>query len=101
MAQYYSEYDYLSSATTIKEKISKINEIIAVLEESALKSATRQHIDEYWLDDGQTRIKTVYRSMDEVVNGLFALNKLKEIYTNKLKGRIVRLVDEKNFRVGR
>jgi len=97
---YDSEFDYIASATSDKDKIAKMQAIINVLEETALKAATSQNIDEYWLDDGQTKIKTVYRGMKEIMAGTTAIDTLMQRYINRLQGRVVRLVDEKNFRHG-
>jgi len=95
------EYDsadiFVQSKPTLKGKIAAIDAIITALETSALKSAATGNLDEYWLDDGQTRIKTIYRSVDDVADGIVAFMKIRQIYVNRLNGRVVRMVDGKNF----
>tara|TARA_R110001632_G_scaffold89055_5_gene192183 strand:+ start:171 stop:467 length:297 start_codon:yes stop_codon:yes gene_type:complete len=89
---------YISSKASIKEKIEAIDQVINALEETALRSATKDDINEYWLDDGQTKIKTVYKSTSEVVNSISSLITLKEYYLNKYHGRVFRLKDITTFR---
>lgn len=101
MSVYYnSEFDYIDSATTLKERLARIRAIQVKVEGTLLKAAGKDNIEEYWLDDGQTKIKTVYRSVDAIMAGLTALDALEQRIVNRLTGRVVRLVDEKNFRLG-
>jgi len=97
MVVYDSTKIYIDSAQTICDKIVRLDAIIEALEDTALKSATNDDISEYWLDDGQTKIKTVYKGTDAVLKSIESLIKLKEYYKNKLNGRQVRLVDSKSF----
>lgn len=89
---------YVQSGTTLRAKILKIDAIIAALETSALKAAAKNSIQEYTLNDGQTTIRTAYRSAAEVSASITAFEQIRERYVNKLNGRVVRLVDGKNFR---
>jgi hypothetical protein len=98
MVTYDSADIYISSATTLRAKITRIDAIITALEDAALKGAATGNLTEYSLDDGQTKIKTAYRSMDDVEKSITAFERIKERYINKLNGRHVRLVDSKNFR---
>jgi len=97
MVIYDSSKIYIDSATDICDKITRINDIITALEDTALKSATNDDISEYWLDDGQTKIKTVYKGTDAVLASIKSLITLKQYYVNKLNGRQVRLVDSKSL----
>lgn len=99
---YYDSADiYIESATSIRDKITRIKAIITALENSALKAAANGNISEYSLDDGQTKIRTAYRNPAEVANSITAFDTILQRYINKLNPRIVRLVDHKNFRNGR
>lgn len=97
MVQYDSAAIYLESCTTVRAKIVAIDAIIAALMLTAAKAASTDNIEEYWLDDGQTKIKTLYRGTAAVFESINAFEKLKQMYINQLNGRIVRLVDGKNF----
>ncbi len=88
METYDGEYAYISSCTSYQEKIDKINAIIEALEATALKAAGKAHIDEYELDDGQTKIKTSYRSPSAIYEAINNFEKLKQRYLNKCIGRV-------------
>ena len=97
MVTYNSEFEYIDSAKTLEARLKAIKAIIIVLELTLLKAASTDNIDEYWLDDGQTKIKTIYRSVESITKGLLGLDVLKYRIINQLQGRVVRLVDGKNF----
>ena len=101
MVIYDSAAIYIESATNLCDKIVKIDAIITALEDTALKSATSDDITEYSLDDGQTKIKTVYKGTDAILNSIQSLIRLRNYYLNKLNGRQVRLVDGKSLRLER
>lgn len=88
---------YIESRTDARSKIVAIDAIINALILTALKAAEGESILEYWLDDGQTKIKTVRRTSAEIQASILAYQKLKQMYTNQLNGRVFRLVDSKNF----
>lgn len=88
---------YVESCKTLKDKIAAIDAIIDALETTALKAASTGNITSYSLDDGQTRINTVYRNAAEVEASISAFEKIKQRYINRLNGHRTRLVDSKNF----
>ncbi len=93
---------YINSATTIKAKIAKIDAVIDMLLESALKAASTDNLSEYSLDDGQSKIKTVYRGSTGVAQAIEIFEIQKQRLINQLNGRITRSVDSKNLnRYGR
>jgi|TARA_R110002074_G_scaffold274940_1_gene446546 hypothetical protein len=98
MVTYNSTFDYIDTETELRAKITKINAVILALEALLLSSIGNENIKEYWLDDGQTKIKTEYRGAVDIIASLTALDTLKYRYINQLQGRVVTMVDEKNFR---
>lgn len=88
---------YIESATTVKAKIVRIEAIITALETTALKAAETGNISEYSLDDGQTKIQTMYRNPMEVQRSIEAFEMIKQRYINQLNGRVMRLVDSQSF----
>lgn len=99
MVEYSSCGFYVTSASTTQDRITRINAIIDMLLTSALTSAGTSGTSEYWLDDGQVKIKEVFRSTDAVLNAIQSFEKLKQMYINDLNNAsMVRLVDSKNFR---
>ena len=98
MVTYNSTFEYVDSATTTKDRITRINAVILAMEGELLKGVDSSNISEYWLDDGQTKIKTIYRGVEAISKSITALDQLKQRYIARLQGRVVTLVDEKNFR---
>jgi hypothetical protein len=97
MALYDSAAIYVDSATTLKDKITRIDAVIDALLTVALKAAANENITEYSLNDGQTQIKTAYRGTDSVMKSIQAFEAIKQMYVNRLNGRHIRLMDSKNF----
>jgi hypothetical protein len=97
MVEYDSAEIYIQSKTTLREKIAVIDAIISTLEATALKSAGTDNQQEYWFDDGQTKIKLIYTGASAVFRAIQDFERLRQMYVNRLNGRMVRLVDGKNF----
>jgi hypothetical protein len=87
---------YVQSKTTLKDKIAAIDEIIAMLETTALDMAGKDAIQEYSLNDGQTIIKTIYKGSVGIASAIDDFERIRQRYVNRLNGRMVRLVDSKN-----
>lgn len=101
MAVYFdSAYIYINQGIDVRAKIARINNIITALEDSALKAAASGNVSEYSLDDGQTKIRTVYRNAEDVASAINAFETVRQRWINQLNGRQVRLVDSKNFNNG-
>ncbi len=97
MVVYDSACIYIEKASTIRDKITRIDAIISALESTALKAAANDNIKEYSLDDGQTKILTIYKGADQVLASIMSFERIRQMYINRLNGRMVRLVDGKNF----
>lgn len=93
-----SAAEYIECATSIKDKIARIDAIINALLTTALKAVETGNIQQYSLDNGQTKINTAYRNPKEVLESIEGFERIKTLYSNKLTPKIVRLVDSKNFR---
>lgn len=102
MVSYESCTSYISSATSIKEKIAKIDDIIdAMLDASLVAAESNGDIQAYELDTGQSRIKTTYKSMSELSLGIEKYRQLKDLYIAELQnrgGRVTRLMGSQNIR---
>ena len=98
MAVYYdSAAVYIQTATDLCDKINKIDEVINALIDNALVAAGKNNIEEYSLNDGQTVIRTKYRSAADVQESINGFEKIKQMYVNRLNGRVVRLQDGKSM----
>lgn len=88
---------YIESKTTMRAKIKAIDAIINKLEEVALVAAESGYIEDYSLDDGQTKIKAVYRTAEQVEASIQAFERRKQRLINKVNGRTSRGVPEQNM----
>jgi len=95
---YESASAYIECATDLKDKITRIDAVIDALMTTALKAAEKDSISEYWLDDGQSKIKTIYKGADGVMNSIRSFEQIRQLYVNRLNGFSFRLVDSKSLR---
>ena len=86
--------DYLDTCTEVKDKIIKLNIIINAMYDSAERAAESGEFEEYTLDDGQSKIRSTYRSVKDIIESIKGYEALKMMYTNRLQGRSVVLVDK-------
>lgn len=89
---------YIESCTDLRAKITAIDNVITALESMALTAAATGDLQEYFLDDGQTKIKTTYRDVNQVSASILGFMRIRETYVNKLNGRMARAMDGSNFR---
>lgn len=88
---------YIESKTSIDAKIAAISAVIDALFLTAASSAANGDVTEYWLDDGQTKIKEVFRGPSAVMGSIKVYEQMKQYYINQKNGRKVRLVDSRSF----
>lgn len=88
---------YIQSSTDLKSKLVKINAIIDMLFTTALTAAATDNMSEYSLDDGQTKIRTVYKGTKSILAAIDILERQKQTVLNQLNGRVIRGVDSKNL----
>ncbi len=101
MAVYYDTTGrYIESCKTLQQKIAAIDNVILLLigQLRAPASTGSDNVSEYQLNDGQTIIREVYRGTRGITDALAALEIQKQMYVNRLNGRVHRLIDSKNFR---
>jgi hypothetical protein len=98
MVTYDSADIYIEAASSLTDKITRIDDIIDALLTTALKAAASGHLMDYLLNDGQTTIRTTYRSPKQVQDAITAFEGIRQVYSNRLNGRAFRLVDGANFR---
>lgn len=92
--------DYLVTKQSLWDRIAAIDLLIekGILLMADTISGVGGNISAYELDDGQVKIKTNYRSIEDVESGLKALERMKNLYMNQLNGRSTVLRDHKTFR---
>lgn len=89
--------EYVESAESLRDKISRIDTIINSLFNAAVKAAETGNYEEYNLDDGQTKIRARYKDGAAINASIQAFENMRTMYINRLNGREMRLVDSKNF----
>jgi len=82
-----TEQLYIQSASSLVQKIERIDSIMDALEIRMLNYGI-EGFDKsgYSLNDGQINISTQYRSVEDMTKGLAALDALKQRYLNRLNG---------------
>lgn len=93
-----SAREYVDSCSDLRSKIAAIDSIISALITQSATAATGDDIQEYWLNDGQTQIKTIYRGTAAIERAIMGFERLRQMYVNRLQGRTTILMDSKNFR---
>ena len=91
-----TEYQYIINSTDLKERYDRICQIVVALEEQQLAAVGNSDIDEYTLDDGQTKIKTVYRNPESIAKAILRYEQICNRILQELTGTgIVALRDAK------
>lgn len=85
----YTIYEYIQSKSDLEGKITAIDTLINNMLAKMLEVVSNEGTATYSLDDGQSKISTTYRSVEEVEKGIFALEKLKNLYVRRYSGRAV------------
>lgn len=90
---------YIGSKESDLEKICAIDLIIdsMILKMADAAAGQNSVIDEYWMDDGQMKVKTSYRSISDIEAGIKGLERMKQRYVNRYNGRGFVLRPAKNL----
>jgi len=101
----YIEYDcmsYIASRQGLQAKIDAIEVVIlnniALMGSQTISQSGGTNM--YELDDGQVRIKVIYKSVKEILEINTGLERMQQMYINRLNGRSVTLRDARTFRGG-
>lgn len=96
--------EYIQSKSSLAAKIAAIEALIdkMLLDTIDTEGTPPDWIDNagvasYTMDDGQMKVSTQYRSIDQVVNGIKALEKLLQMYINRSNGHVTVLRGRLNY----
>lgn len=89
--------DYWAKCTDDRAKIAAIDKVVEALLIASTNAADTGHLQEYWLDDGQSKIRCRYSGPQSVANAILAFERLRNYYSARIGGRRIKLVDESNF----
>lgn len=88
---------YLESAKSLHERVERIDQLIDAMILSTLNVVSGEdynpNISEYQLNDGQMTVRTAYKTNNDVFKSIEELEKIKQIYLNRLNGRVMTLRD--------
>jgi hypothetical protein len=92
--------EYLDSQCGVDGQIAAIRLLINknILLIAATIDGAGSNISNYELDDGQVRIKTMYRSVTDITNANDALQKMLNLFLAQRDGRCTTLRDRSSFR---
>lgn len=91
------ESDYIFSVTESKERAARIKLIITGLEQQYILSLTNSTEESYMLDDGQTKIQTVFRDPNQIIKAIEGFQRLLNLILNDQCGSIVALRDARSW----
>lgn len=96
----YTVAQYLESKTKLQDRIKAIDALIdsMILRIGEVVEGLNVSVEEYQMDDGQMKIRTRYRTVKDVEAGVASLEKMKQMYVNRLHGRVFNLRDTRSFR---
>lgn len=83
----YTVSQYIQSKPTLLAKIQAIDALISAMELKLVDVTETTNLEEYELNDGQMKVRTKYRSVKDVMDGLSGLEALKQRYVNRYNGR--------------
>ena len=84
-----NEVLYIQSAASLLEKIERYDAIILALEGQSLIAAGDANTEEYSLDDGQVKIKTLYRDLVSITSAIINFEALRGKAFQKLQGQTI------------
>lgn len=92
--------EYIESKTTLRERIKAIDALIdaMILRMTDVVNGMNVSVEEYQMDDGQMKIRTRYRNVKDVEVGVASLEKMKQMFMNRLNGRVMNVRDLRSFR---
>ena len=87
-SNYTTIIEYIESRTSLAAKIQAYDTIIAGLEATMLLAIESGHIKQYEFDDGMMKVRTEYRSVNDIANAMTGYERLRQMYINRYNGRV-------------
>ena len=93
----YTISEYIQSRSSIANRINAIEMLIDQMYAEMGEAIGNVGVAEYQLDDGQMKIRTNYRSVDQIAKGIDALETQLQMYINRYNGRATILRGRINY----
>lgn len=90
--EYMTIDQFFESKSKLIGKIATYDLLIEGMEKAILESTVSGHLIQYELDDGQMKVRSMFRSTKDMIGSMEGLIKLRQYYINKHNGRVTRLV---------
>ncbi len=91
----------LESCGSLEARVAMLDTILNGMETVILKATTTGQFELYRLDTGQTKNEVQYRSINELQLAYASILKIQQMLLTRInanrQGRVIRLVDGKNF----
>jgi len=91
-AEYMTISEYVECKSKLIGKIATYDILIEGMEKAVLEATVSGHLNQWELDDGQMKVRSMYRNPVEMVRALKGLEAMRQIYINRANGRGMRLV---------
>jgi len=93
----YTLSEYITSRASNKAKIEAIELLIDSMYDKMIDAIDDSGTASYTLDDGQMKIRTEFRSLDQIIKGIQALETQLQMYINRYNGRTTILRGRLNY----
>jgi hypothetical protein len=88
-AEYTTIEHFVEEKSKLIGKVATYDLLIEGMEKSILESTISGHLIQYELDDGQMKVRTMFRNTNEMVEAMIGLIKIRQMYINRYNGRSV------------
>lgn len=89
--------EYIQSKTSLDAKILAIEVLIDAMILSSVEYVENSGTLSYSMDDGQMKVSTQYRSVQEITNGIRGLERILQLYINRRNGNLTVLRSRLNY----
>lgn len=79
---------YLATCTSLQNRIDALENLIDQMLLRMVDAVDSSDVSEYDMDDGQMKVRTRYRSIEDLERGIKGLQRILETYRNQLNGRV-------------
>tara|TARA_R110000782_G_scaffold190419_1_gene280304 strand:+ start:373 stop:660 length:288 start_codon:yes stop_codon:yes gene_type:complete len=93
----YTIKEYIQSKSSLDSKIVAIEALIDSMILNSIDAIGNSGTASYSMDDGQMKVSTEYRSVDQIVAGVKALEQMLQMYINRRNGNITILRGRLNY----
>ena len=93
----YSISEYITSRASNKARIDALHVLIDAMYDTMAGAIDDSGTASYTLDDGQMKISTEFRSLDQIIKGIQALETQLQMYINRYNGRTTILRGRLNY----